>query len=164
MPKYAANYQKYKNGQIFIILTEQWNKVQLRCKSKIMIWTCISYSWVSLHLPNIFFKVRLGAAGQAPCFLFPSLSTSACQLLRMCANSLKRPKNSLCQESLWQTRWQKHGSFNQIPSETFISYEGQKTVERQWNKPICILIICSAPGANWNDWKQHSALLKAVDK
>lgn len=46
----------------------------------------------------------------------------------MCANSLKRPRSSSCQESLLANQMgEKHGSFNQIPSETFISYDGQKT-------------------------------------
>lgn len=46
----------------------------------------------------------------------------------MCANSLKRPRSSSCQESLLANQMGvKHGSFNQIPSETFISYDGQKT-------------------------------------
>lgn len=117
----------------------------------------------NLHF-NTFFQVRLGVAGQEPCFLFSSLSTSACQLLRMCANSLKRPRSSLCQESLWQTRWTKTWQLQSDSlGDIYQLWRAENTVERQWNKPLCILIICSEPGPNWNDRKQYSVLIKTVN-
>lgn len=119
--------------------------------------------WVSLHSPNI--QVRLGAAGQVPCFLFPSLSPSACQLLSMCANCLKRPKSLLCQEPLWQTRWTKTWQLQSDSlGDIYQLWRAGKTVEWQWNKTLYILITSSAPCPNWNDWKQHSALTKTVNK
>lgn len=54
-----------------------------------------------------------------------------------------------------------HGSLNQIPSETFISVEGQET---QCDKAVDILMIGSALGHRLDDRKQQSVFLKTVNK
>lgn len=104
---------------------------------------------------STFFLERRGTAGQAPSFLFSSLSSSVCQLL--CANSLKRPSSSLCQKSVWQSRWAKTWLLqSESLGDIYQFWRAEKTVERWWNKPLNIWIICSAQGPSWNDRKQHS--------
>lgn len=109
-------------------------------------------NWVS---SSTFFLERHRTAGQAPLFLFSSLSSSVCQLL--CANSLKRPSSSLCQKSVWQSRWAETWQLQSDSlGDIYQFWRAENTVERRWNEPLNIWIICSALSPSWNDRKQHS--------
>lgn len=107
-----------------------------------------SFKWGHFSL------LKFGIVGLASCFLFPSLSRSACQA--SCANCLKRPNGSVCQETFWQTSWarawQLHSDSLQAINHIWRS-GSRRTVESTFS----ILMMFAASGHHWNEQEtQHS--------
>lgn len=148
----------------FLII--MWKEIMLRCKSKLCILRLkfggnapAVCTFIPVKVPKKTWSCWSGALFSVPF----AVSTSACQLLSMCASSLKRPNRSLCQESLWQTRRVKTG---QLQSESvrdiYQRWREGNTAEWQWNWHVSISITSLAPVSNWNDCKQPSVLIKTV--
>ena len=63
----------------------------------------------------------------------------------------KGPVAVYAKSLFWRTRWAKNMAASiRFPRRHLSVMKGRK---QQWNKPLYILIICSAPGPNWNDGK-----------
>lgn len=111
----------------------------------------------SLHSPSSFLKARLCAVGPVFCSLHCLHQNANCYV---CVPTVWKGPVALHAKSLFgNPDGQKHGSFNQIPSETFISNEGRVV---QWKDSgtnlflqyFFLIIIPAHP--NWKDWKHPS--------
>lgn len=107
---------------------------------------------VTLHVTNTFLWARPRSCWSSALFSVPLAVFISMPIARRCVPTVWKGPAAVHAKSLfWRTRWAKNMAASiRFPLRHLSVMTGRK---QEWNKPLYILIICSAPSPNWNDGK-----------